>query len=71
MIGKMFASEGANAALVVVLSGTVATLVARGPGRASLRRVLDGVLSNPVPRGVQPGTRVGLRSSPAGGRAAA
>ena len=50
MIGKLFASEGATAALVVVLSGTVATLVANGPGRASPGRVLSGVLSNPVPR---------------------
>jgi hypothetical protein len=70
MIGKLFASEGANAALVVVLSGTVATLVAKGPGRVSLRRTLYGVLSNPVPRGV-PGTRGDLQSSPAVGKAAA
>ena len=71
MIGKHLASEGANAALVVVLSGAVATLVANGPGRASLRRVLVGVLSNPVPRGTRPGARAGLRSSSAGERAAA
>lgn len=71
MIGKLFASEGANAALVVVLSGTVATLVAKGPGRASLRRTLYGVLSNPVPRSVHPGASGGHRSSATEGRAAA
>jgi hypothetical protein len=71
MIGKLFASEGANAALVVVLSGTVATLVANGPGRASLGQTLFRVLSNPVPRSVQPGIRGGLRSLAAEGRAAA
>lgn len=71
MIGKLFASEGANAALVVVLSGTVATLVAKGPGRASLRRTLYGVLSNPVPRSVRPGARGGHGTSATEGRAAA
>ena len=71
MIGRLFASEGANAALVVVLSGTVATLVAKGPGRASLRRTLYGVLSNPVPPSARPGARGGHRSSSAEGRAAA
>lgn len=71
MIGKLFSSEGANAALVVVLSGTVATLVAHGPGRASPGRVLSGVLSNPVPRSAPPGARGDLRPSAAEGRAAA
>lgn len=71
MISKLFANEGANAALVVVLSGTVATLVAHGPGRASVRRVLSGALSNPVPRSVPPGARGDLRPSAAEGRAAA
>jgi hypothetical protein len=49
MIGRLFANDAANAVLVVALSGTIATLVAHGPGRASLGRVLSGVLSNPVP----------------------
>lgn len=49
MIGRLFANDGANAVLVVALSGTIATLVAHGPGRASFGRVLSGVLSNPVP----------------------
>ena len=71
MIGKLLAREGANAALVVALSGTLATLVAKGPGRASLRGTLCGVLSNPVPRSVHPGARGGHRSPTAEGRAAA
>ncbi|HJQ28056.1 MAG TPA: hypothetical protein VJ827_01855 [Rubrobacter sp.] len=41
---------GTNDVLVVALSGTIAVLVANGPGRASLGRVLSGVLSNPIPR---------------------
>ena len=64
MLGKLFANEGANAALVVVLSGTVATLVAHGPGRASFGRVLSGLLSNPVPRRVPSAVRQGLVFSP-------
>ena len=55
MIGKLFTDEVANAALVVVLSGTVAALAARGAGRAFPGRVLSGVLSNPVPRRVSGG----------------
>jgi hypothetical protein len=50
MIDKLTTDEGANAFLVVVLSGTIAALAAKGPGRASLGRILSGVLSNPVPR---------------------
>lgn len=64
MIGKLFANDGANAALVVVLAGTVATLAAHGPGRASLGRVLSGVLSNPVPRRLPSSAREGLSFSP-------
>jgi hypothetical protein len=50
MIGKLTTNEGANAFLVVALSGTIAALAAKGPGRASLGRIPSGVLSNPVPR---------------------
>ncbi len=50
MIGKLTTHEGANAFLVVALSGTIAALAAKGPGRASFGRMLFGVLSNPVPR---------------------
>ena len=67
MIGKLYANDGANAVLVVVLSGAVAALVAHGPGRASPGRALSGVLSNPVPRIGPPGDREPL-SPPASGR---
>jgi hypothetical protein len=60
MIGKLTTNEGANAFLVVALSGTIAALAAKGPGRASLGRVLWGVLSNPVPRTGKPGARASL-----------
>ncbi len=50
MIGKLMNSGEANTVLVVALSGAIATLVANGPGRASLGRVLSGALSNPIPR---------------------
>jgi hypothetical protein len=34
---------------VVALSGTIAALAAKGPGRATFGGILSGVLSNPVP----------------------
>ena len=69
MIGKLKNNEGANAFLVVALSGTIATLAAKGPGRASLGRILSRGLSNPVPRT----GRTDVRVSPVGtsGRRAA
>jgi hypothetical protein len=69
MIGKLTTNEGANGLLVVALSGTIAAIAAKGPGRASLGRILSGVLSNPVPRT----GRADARVSPAGasGRRAA
>jgi hypothetical protein len=70
MIGKLTNNEGANAFLVVALSGTIAALAAKGPGRASLGRVLSGVLSNPVPRTVEPDARASLAGA-SGRRAAA
>jgi hypothetical protein len=57
MIGRLM-NGGANDVLVVALSGTIAVLVANGPGRASLGRVLSGVLSNPVPRRETSASRV-------------
>lgn len=71
MIGKLFTGEGANAALVVALSGTVAALAARGAGRGSPGGALSGVLSNPVPRRVPAGARVGPGPSGAERRRAA
>ena len=55
MIGKLMKSDGANAVLVLALSGTIAVLTANGPGRVSPARVLAGALSNPVPRRGKPG----------------
>ena len=55
MIGKLLGKEEVNAALVLALSGAVMALVARGNGPLSLKRVVSGVLSNPVPgRGATP-----------------
>ena len=64
MIGRMTTNEGANALLVVALSWTIAALAAKGPGRASLGRILSGVLSNPVPRTGKPGARVSQSGAP-------
>jgi hypothetical protein len=50
MIGKLMANGEASTVLVVALSGTIAVLVANGPGRRSFGRVLSGCLSNPIPR---------------------
>jgi hypothetical protein len=70
MIGKLTNNEGANAFLVVALSGTIAALAAKGPGRASLGRILSGVLSNPVPWTGRPPSRFSPAGAP-GRRAAA
>lgn len=49
MVGRLM-NGGAGEVLVVTLSGMIAVMVANGPGRASLGRILSGALSNPVPR---------------------
>ncbi|MDQ4128890.1 MAG: hypothetical protein M3151_13245 [Actinomycetota bacterium] len=49
MIGRLMTSDEVNGALVVALSGAIAVLVAKGPGRASFGRLLAGCLSNPIP----------------------
>jgi len=51
MIGKLLGKEEVNAALVLALSGAAMVLVAKGDGPPSVRRVVAGVLSNPVPKG--------------------
>lgn len=43
-------SENTTAALVIALSGAIAAKVANGFGPVSLKRVVAGALSNPVPR---------------------
>lgn len=50
MIGKLMKSGEANTIAVVALSGTIAALVASGPGIPSPGRILSGALSNPIPR---------------------
>ena len=48
MIGRLMNGE-VNGVLVVVLSGTIAVLAARGTRPASPGHLLSGALSNPVP----------------------
>jgi hypothetical protein len=50
MLGKLLGSEEINATLVMALSGTLMMLVAKGDGPISLKRLVSGTLSNPVPR---------------------
>ena len=50
MFGKLLGSEDINAALVMVLSGTLMMLVAKGDGPVSLKRLVSETLSNPIPR---------------------
>ena len=70
MISKLTTNGGANAFLVVALSGTIAALAAKGPAPASPGRILSGVLSNPVPRTAGSAARVS-RAGAAKRRAAA
>ncbi len=50
-IDKLLSNEGINAAVVMVLSGTLMVMMARGDGPLSLGRVLSDVLSHSVPMG--------------------
>ena len=61
MIGRLMTSEATGAVAVVALSGTIAALAAKGPGRATFGGILSGVLSNPVP--VKPGAALPLAAS--------
>lgn len=70
MIGRLMTSEGTSALAVVALSGTIAALAAKGPGRATFGGILSGVLSNPVPGAVKPGAALPLAGA-RGRRAAA
>ncbi|MBA3472386.1 MAG: hypothetical protein H0T57_04015 [Rubrobacter sp.] len=64
-IGNLLGNEGTNAAMVVALSGTIMVLVAKGDGPVSLKRLVSGALSNPVPRrGVADDASVPLRAAP-------
>ncbi len=48
-IGNLLGSEGANAATVLALSGTLIALVAKVDGPLSLKRAVAKILSDPVP----------------------
>ncbi len=64
-IGKLLGNEGINAATVLALSGTIVVLMAKGDGPVSIKRMVPGVLSNPVPRFVPTGAPVsGVSSLP-------
>jgi hypothetical protein len=49
MIGKLLGKEETNAAMVLALSGALMALVAKGDGPLSLKQIVSGVLSNPIP----------------------
>jgi hypothetical protein len=49
-IDNLLGNEGINAAAVLALSGTLMVLVAKGNGPLSLKGIVSGTLSNPVPR---------------------
>ena len=49
MIRRLLGSEEVGAAVVLALSGAVVVLVSRGAARAKKGRLLEGVLSNPIP----------------------
>ena len=49
-ISGLLGNEEVNAALVMALSGTIMALVAKGDGPVSLKKVVSGALSNPIPR---------------------
>ena len=50
MLLKLLSKDEVNAALAVALTGTIAVLVAKGDAPISSARLLNGFLSNPVPR---------------------
>ncbi len=50
MIRRLLGSEKVGAAVMLALSGAVVVLVSRGAAPSSPRRLLVGVLSNPIPR---------------------
>ena len=49
-ISNLLGNEGINAAAVLALSGTLTALVAKGNGPISLKGLVSGTLSNPVPQ---------------------
>lgn len=49
-IGNLLGNEETYAAAVLALSGTLMALVAKGNGPVSLKGIVAGTLSNPIPR---------------------
>ena len=49
-IDKLLNNEGINAVALMALSGALMVLVAKGDGPVSLKGLVSGSLSNPVPR---------------------
>lgn len=49
-IGRLLGNEGTNTAAVLTLSGTLMVLMAKGNGPLSLKGIVSGTLSNPIPR---------------------
>ena len=62
MVKGILRSEGIGAAVVLVLSGTVAALAAGGSRVPSLG-LISGLLSNPVPRPTTTTASAGARST--------
>jgi hypothetical protein len=48
-MGKLGGNEGINAGAMLVLSGTLVLLLTKRDGAVSLKKVVRGCLSNPVP----------------------
>jgi hypothetical protein len=49
-IGDLLGNEGINAGAVLALSGALMVLTAKGKGPLSLKGMVSGTLSNPIPR---------------------
>jgi hypothetical protein len=49
-MSRLLGNEGISAAAVMALSGTLMVLVAKGNSLVSLKGLVSGALSNPVPR---------------------
>jgi len=49
-IGNLLSNEIINAGVVLALSGTLMALVAKGNSPISLKGIVSGTLSNPIPR---------------------
>jgi hypothetical protein len=48
-MGNSWGSEGINTGAVLILSGMLVLLITKGDGPVSLKKMVRGCLSNPVP----------------------